>query len=293
MYNWDDLKVFTEVSKTLNLSKAGRLLDIDQTTVYRRISRLEKKIGQKLLKKTRQGYILTPWGEGLAQKCSRLKDEIKEIDLFIENQQFDIFGKVNITTTNVIANVVLPPLLFKFHKKYPYLKIELTVAEEFFDMYKREADLAIRSTDVIEPHEHAVKIGKGVWAFYATKSYIENKPKMDSQDFFSKNLFVVGSGKIHNIKSTKYLRTKVDERNISLKANSMESVYAGVKAGLGIGLLPCVYKSIDSSLVELSEPDSRFSSPIWLITQKELADTEKIRICIDYFYNELKSVFRY
>ena len=73
----------------------------------------------------------------------------------------------------------------------------------------------------------------------------------------------------------------------------MESIYAGVKAGLGIGLLPCVYKSIDSSLVELSEPDSRFSSPIWLITQKELADTEKIRICIDYFHNELKSVFRY
>lgn len=293
MYNWDDLRVFLEVSKTLNLSKAAKQLDIDQTTVYRRILRFERKTGKKLLKKTGQGYILTPLGEGLAKKSAKLDEEIKKIDMFIENNLSEMFGSVNITTTNVIANVVLPPLLLKFHKLYPQLKLEITVAEEFFDMYKREADLAIRSSDVVEPHEHAVKIGKGAWALYATKDYLKGKPKINSPKFYSDNYFILGSEKIAHIKSTKWLRTKVEEENISLKANSMESIYSGVKAGLGIGLLPSVYKNMDTSLIELSKPDPKFGSPIWLITQKEIVNSEKIKICLDYFYKELKSIFRY
>jgi|GEM_PF-1604273 len=293
MYNWDDLKVFLEVSKTLNLSKAARQLDIDQTTVYRRILRLEKKTGRKLLKRTGQGYILTPWGEGLARKSAGLGKEINKIDMYLTENLSGIFGTVNITTTNVIANVVLPPLLVKFHQLYPQLKLEITVAEEFFDIYKREADLAIRSSEEVEPHEHAVKIGKGTWAMYAIKDYLKAKPKKGSPKFFTDNYFILGSEKIGNIKSTKWLRTKIEDDNIALRANSMESIYSGVKAGLGIGLLPSVYKSMDNSLVELSEPDPKFSSPIWLITQKELVESEKIKICLEYFQKELKSIFRY
>jgi DNA-binding transcriptional LysR family regulator len=293
MYNWDDLKVFLEVSKTLNLSKAARVLDIDQTTVHRRILRFERKTGKKLLKRVGQGYILTPWGEAIAGKSKGLDDEMKKMEMLLEDNLSEVFGTVNITTTNVIANVVLPPLLVKFHKLYPQLKLEITVAEEFFDIYKREADLAIRSTDVVEPHEHAVKVGKGAWALYATKEYMKGRPNINSPEFFRENMFILGSEKIANIKSTKWLKTKIEEENTSLKANSMEIIYASVKAGLGIGLLPCVYKNMDTSLIELSKPDPKFSSPIWLITQKELTQSEKIKICLDYFHKELKKIFRY
>ena len=78
MFNWDDLKFFLEVSKTLNLTKASESLNVDQTTVYRRILRFERKTGKKLLKKTNQGYSLTPWAEGLLKKSSQVGEEIKK-----------------------------------------------------------------------------------------------------------------------------------------------------------------------------------------------------------------------
>lgn len=293
MYNWDDLRVFIEVSKTLNLSEAARILAIDQTTVHRRIVRFERKTGKKLFNRVGQGYILTPLGEALSSKSEVLSQEIRQIDKLLEQDFSEVFGIVNITTTNVIANVVLPPLLKKFQNKYPQIKLEITVAEEFFDIYKREADLAIRSTEIVEPHEHAVKIGKGLWALYATKEYLKGKPMYDSPKFFSENSFIVGIERIANIKSTKWLRTKIKDENIILKANSMENIYSSVRSGLGIGLLPSVYKTMDDSLVQINEPDSKFSSPIWLITQKDLIQTEKIRICLEYFENELKKTFRY
>ncbi len=293
MYNWDDLRVFLEVSKTLNLSRAAERLGVDQTTVYRRINRFEKKLGKKLFKRAANTYLLTSWGEGLMKKSSHLEDEMSKIDKFLEDDLTELFGTVNITTTDVIANVVLPPLLAKFHKLYPQLQLDINVAEDFFDMYKREADLAIRSSDSVEPHVYAVKVGRGAWAFYGTEDYLKGKPKFNTADFFKKNSFIAGSEKIEHTKSNKWLRSKIREENISLKASSMESVYAAVKAGIGIGLLPCVYKDMDNSLVEVSERFYDFGSPIWLITQKELIDNEKMKICIDFFKKELGKVFQY
>lgn len=293
MFRWDDLKIFLEVSKTLNLSKAARALDIDQTTVYRRIMRLEKKLGKILFKKSRQGYTLTSWGEGLLRKSAHFADEMSKINRFLENGHSDVFGYVNITTTNVIANVVLPPYLTEFLKLYPNLQLDITVCEDFFDMYKREADLAIRSSDAVEPHVYSRKIGKGTWALYATEYYLKNRPGFNSSNFFSENRFIVGSERLANLKSTKWLKSKIQEENIALKANSMESIYSAVKAGMGIGLLPCVYKASDNSIIEISEPDHNFGSPIWLITHKESINIEKIKICMDFFEKNLKRVFRY
>jgi DNA-binding transcriptional LysR family regulator len=293
MFNWDDLRVFLEVSKTLNLSRAAEELEVDQTTVYRRISRFEKKLGKKLFKRTANTYILTSWGEGLVRKSSHLQDEMSKIDNFLGDNLTDLFGTINITTTDVIANVVLPPLLARFHKLYPHLQLDITVCEDFFDMYRREADLAIRSSDSVEPHVYALKVGRGAWALYGAKDYLKGRPAFNSPGFFTKNSFIAGSEKIEHIKSNKWLRSKVREENISLKASSMQSVYAAVKAGIGIGLLPCVYKDMDNSLIEISERFDNFGSPIWLITQKELIGNEKMKICLDFFQKELGKIFQY
>lgn len=293
MYNWDDIRVFIEVSKCLNLSKAAEKLDVDQTTVYRRIIRFERKLGKKLFKRTGNTYILTSLGEGLLKKSSQLIDEMSKIENYLKGDQEELFGTINITTTNVIANVVLPPLVRKFHKLYPQLQVDITVCEDFFDMYKREADLAIRSSDSVEPHVHALKVGRGAWALYGVKEYLKGKSEYKSREFFTRNNFIAGSEKIEHIKSNKWLRTKVKEENISLKASSMESIYAAVKAGIGIGLLPCVYKDMDDSLIEISDRFDNFGSPIWLITQKELIDNEKMILCLDFFLKELRGIFQY
>jgi len=293
LFNWDDLKFFLEVSKTLNLTKASGALKVDQTTVYRRILRFERKTGKKLLKKTSQGFTLSSWAEGLINKSSKINYEMEKIERYLTEKNSDIFGTVNITTTNVIANVVLTPLLKRFYKLYPNLEIEITVCEEFFDMYKREADIAIRSSDTVEPHVYAQKIGKGLWALYATKEYLKGKPGINSSKFYKDNYFIVGSERIANTKSTVWLESKVKNENIILRANSMPFIYSAVKSGIGIGMLPSVYKSFDNSLIELTEPDSKFGSTIWIIAHKELIKNEKIEICMNFFKKELKKIFHY
>jgi len=293
MYNWDDLRVFIEVSKSLNLSKAARRLDIDQSTVYRRLLRLEKKLSKKLVKNTERGYVLTYIGEELARKSNRLDIEISNVNQFLENLPSEKHESVNIRTTSDIANAVLPTMLSKFNSQFPHLQINITVCDGHFDPFEREATIAIRSSDDIELYEVANRIGIGAWSFYATTEYLKDKPKFDSPNFFSDNSFIVGSKNIAHLKSTKWIKTKVAEENISFTASSIESLYFGVKAGLGIAMLPCIYKNIDHSLVQLTDPDPTFGSPVWLITHKQRLKTEKIYICLDYFQQEFQKVFSY
>ena len=293
MYNWDDLRVFIEVSKTLNLSKAARHLDVDQSTVYRRLLRLEKELGKKLLKNTNQGYVLTYVGEELVRNSAKLSLEMEHVNLFLDNLPSETHEFVNIRTTSDIANAVLPPILSKFNAQFPHIQINITICDGHFDPFEREATFVIRSSEDVELYEVANKVGRSAWSLYATKDYLKDKPKMDSPNFFSDNSFILGSKMIAHLKSTIWLKTKVPEENISFTASSIESLYFGVKAGLGIALLPCVYKNIDNSLVEISEPDPTFSFPLWLITHKQRLKTEKISTCLDYFQQELKKVFLY
>ena len=63
--DWGDLRVFLAVARAESLSRAGRRLGMDASTVGRRIARLETALGRVLFAKTPQGYALTPEGQRL------------------------------------------------------------------------------------------------------------------------------------------------------------------------------------------------------------------------------------
>ena len=63
--DWDDLRVFLAVARAESLSRAGKRLGMDASTVGRRIARLETALGRVLFAKTPQGYAATPEGAAL------------------------------------------------------------------------------------------------------------------------------------------------------------------------------------------------------------------------------------
>ena len=60
--NWDDLRLFLEVARSTRLVEAARRLDIDHSTLSRRLRRFEATLGTQLLERNNQGCVLTPHG---------------------------------------------------------------------------------------------------------------------------------------------------------------------------------------------------------------------------------------
>ena len=60
--NWDDLRLFLEVARTGSISGAAKQLDVQHSTVSRRLRKLEQQLGARLLERKNSGYELTAAG---------------------------------------------------------------------------------------------------------------------------------------------------------------------------------------------------------------------------------------
>jgi DNA-binding transcriptional LysR family regulator len=78
------------------------------------------------------------------------------------------------------------------------------------------------------------------------------------------------------------------------RSNSMASLVHAVKAGLGIGTLPCTIADADRDLIRCSDAIPEGKSSSWIVTRRELKDTPRVRAFIDfmapYLSQELRKV---
>ena len=69
--DWDDLRVFLELARTGSLSAAARSLRLSHATVGRRLAALEEALGQTLVERRPDGYVLTGEGESVRKLARR------------------------------------------------------------------------------------------------------------------------------------------------------------------------------------------------------------------------------
>ena len=70
---WTDLRFFLELARAGTLSGASRRLEVEHTTVARRIDRLEHQLGNTLFDRSREGYELTEMGRALLPHAALLR----------------------------------------------------------------------------------------------------------------------------------------------------------------------------------------------------------------------------
>src|SRR5687768_16560415 len=69
MIDWNDIRYFLAVARSGTTAAAARSLNVNQSTVVRRLAVLEKGLGLRLFSKKREGYRLTCQGEALLQEA--------------------------------------------------------------------------------------------------------------------------------------------------------------------------------------------------------------------------------
>lgn len=141
--DWDDLRIFLAVARDEGLSRAGRRLGVDPSTVGRRITRLEEATGRILFLRSAQGYALTPEGERLiphAEAAERAAASAAEALAGVEGV---LTGQVRIGAPDGCANYLLPGICAQICATNPGLEVQILALPRLFNLSKREADMAI------------------------------------------------------------------------------------------------------------------------------------------------------
>ena len=170
MIAWDDFRLVKAIADTKSLNGAASVLNINHSTVFRRLTDLEKRLGTVLFERHRTGYALTPAGEEMAQLASRMDDDVETFMRKLAGQSLIPTGELRVTTNDTLLVYLLMPVFAAFRRIYPTITLDIVLTNQPLNLSKRDADIAIRATD--NPPETLV--GRRIcglnWAIYGLKS---------------------------------------------------------------------------------------------------------------------------
>lgn len=282
MLNWDDLYYFVVVSRAGNLSRAARILDVNHSTVFRRIAGLESSLGMRLFDRKSDGYELTEAGKIIMEVASQVEADISALDLRLSGNDHQLSGTLRITTTDTLIAGFLPPHLLSFRKKYPGIEVDLLSSNTFINLANREADVALRLCR--NPPQELVgeKIAVLGWALYASPDYLAEHGRPASPEELADHFIVGGDESMPQITPTSWLMSYTPEEAVVMRSNSTMNICSAIKAGIGMGMLPCFIGEQEPKLEAVFPPGSALTSDLWLLTHSSLRNTAVVRAFMEH-----------
>ena len=117
--NFHQLRIFVEVAKQKNFSRAAESIFLSQPTVSTHIKALEDEIGAPLFDRSQRELVLTEGGKILLKYAREILESQEEALSAIQKNYRIVKGHLEIATSSVPGAYLLPGLLHCFHQKHP------------------------------------------------------------------------------------------------------------------------------------------------------------------------------
>lgn len=248
--NLSQYKIFYEVAKAGNISKAAKELFISQPAISKSISKLEDNLEISLFTRNSRGVQLTEEGKLLYghvkdafEALGRGEQELKRI------KDFHI-GHLRIGVSNTLCKYILLPYLKGFIEKYPHIKIVIesqSTSHTVSMLEQQKIDLGI----IAEPSNRRplsfVPIMDIQDIFVATRLYLDNLYLREGRDadlFQTGNILLLDKNNMTRKYIDEYLNENQVIPNQLLEVTTMDLLIEFAKIGLGIG---CVIKEFVQS----------------------------------------------
>lgn len=285
MFDWNDARYFLAVSRFGSLSRAARRLQVQQSTVGRRLAALEESLETRLFERTSAGYVLTPAGSAFVPHAEHIEAEALAAERRLMKREDGIAGTVRVTAPQAFGFRFLVPILARLHKEQPELLVELIAENLNLNLWRREADLALRLGRPEQRQLVMRKVGALVDALYVSRGYLARAGAVRA-DRLSGHTFVDFDEAWIRRATPAWLARELGGARCVLKVNGTLGIHAAVREGLGIGLLPCWLASGDEELVRVL-PERQMANGLWLVVHKDLRQAARIRAVSDFFVREL------
>lgn len=239
--NLEYYKIFYEVAKEQNITKASENLNISQPAISKTIKLLEEKLGGTLFVRTKKGVILTEEGKEFYSYIIKAMEYINSA----ENKFSDLInletGVIKIGINSTLTKEFLLSYLEIFNKSYSKIDIQITngITSHLINELKNGlidiVFLNLNDKDYGNDID-IIKCKKIHDVFIASKKYSELNDKVISLNEL-KNYPLIFQAKGSNTRN--FLDNFLKEKNITLKPNIELASYSLVtefcKAGFGIG----------------------------------------------------------
>jgi len=279
--DWDAFQAFLAVARTGRISTAARRLDVQHTTIARRIAALEAELGVALFYRTNTGYTLTPQGRNAVAEAEAMERAALAAAARAREGSGALAGRIRIAMAPEFASHWLVPRLGEFHAKYPQIVLQILVGTRERDLSRGEAELAIQSPRPTQRNLVTVRLARTATKLYAaSRLATDGRWQITSVADLRGLPLLTYTPAYHMLQQAKWLQPLFDASLRRIETNSTHALLAAAHAGLGIAVLPHFVARQDRSLIAVSEETA--APDVWLVTHPEFRRDPKIRVAADF-----------
>ncbi len=291
MFDWNDLKYLLAVARHQSTTAAGRALGVNQSTVQRRLSELERSMGQALVRRHPTGYRLTAFGEQLLPLAQQVEQAVAALSQHVETFQREVSGVVRMTCPEpLMYRITNSTLLDGFHARYPGLQVEFVMSDKYLDFASGEVDIALRSGDTDDNALVGRKVGDSLWAIYASPKYIARRGQPGGVEDIESHDWVGFDESMAKHRTAQWLRQLAPGVHVVARNNSVLGLVYSAKSGIGLTALPTALGDAEPDLVRVLGPIPELTR-IWrLLTTPELRRTPRVAALFDYLVDEIDAL---
>ena len=242
MQDLNEIAIFARVVREESFTKAARALGIPKSTVSERVSRLEERLGVRLLERTTRHVRPTAAGAAYYERAARVVAEIEEANAAVTDIHRSPKGLLRVGSPLLFGHAFLGDFVGEFLVTYPEIEVELIVADRRFDVVEEGLDLAIHVLGPIDASLIARNIGSAERMCVASPSYLAHREAPALPKDLLKHSCLVSS----NDRRATWTFSK-DGRSESVvvqgrySVNSVQLALNAALRGAGIGVLPAFF----------------------------------------------------
>ena len=273
--NWDDLRILLAIARAESLTGASDLLNLDATTVSRRIKAMEKRAGEALINRDRSGRSeLTQIGERLADRAEKMEQHAHAANELIGRDN-PLSGTVRLTAVPFLLNRLLAPRLTEFSRGHPGLNVSLIPDGQNLSLTRREVDVALRFG---EPREGgnavmAQKIGRVMFSVFTTKDETNIAP--EDRPWL---VYDPVAAHLPQAEWTETLARQTNGLRSQLLMHDLETAFESAVATPALAVLPATVARRDRRLIEVQPQPiiTNMVRDLWLLRHADMRGFERI-----------------
>lgn len=170
-----DLRVFVRVMDRGSFSAAAADLGLTPSAVSKLVSRLEDRLGVRLLERSTRRLALTPEGEAFLARARRIVADIEEAEAEVASMRAAPRGRLRINSGTAFGLHQLAPALADFLARYPEIEVDLSITDRLVDLIEEQADIAVRSGHIPRGPFTQRKIADLERVICAAPSYLQRR----------------------------------------------------------------------------------------------------------------------
>lgn len=285
--DWEDLRVFLALGRHGSLSAAARALTVNHATISRRIQALEDSLGEKLVDRRPDGYVLTAAGRRALSAASDMESAAQSLARE-GGDEGAVRGLVRVNAPPALSQGFLIDRMARLAVLHPGLDLDLATDLRAVSLDRHKADIAVRLMRPKDGDFIVKPLGAMGFGFYGTPAICE------ATEAGADPVFVGFDEESADMPDALWLAQRFPRARVAFRANNHMSQAIAARTGAGLAVLPHYIGRQVPGLRACALEPVRDPREMWLLIRGQDRKDRAIRTVADHLqqvFEEEKALF--